>query len=281
VQYRNRDRNRNRTGYVDHNEYEGLPIRHWRREDITVIPPSSQENTTNPNDIWAVELPHGMPKDSHLLPQHSQDLLRAARSGRIYKRPAPVEEEEADVEAVLGDKPEKKDDETKDKGYTAKAWKQISRQMEGPDIEYLAKRRKGVVTLSSKSAPPVATLTKATVKRIDAAGNEYVQDVVVPHGQQVEGEVIAQTVIPDPSASVDPYAVQPTPPRRNRPASKKKSKAPRGRKKKAAAPTSVPVDVPMDGTAPATEAVDGAVGADVSSMLRILISLLTQYRVSR
>ena len=136
--------------------------------------------------------------------------------------------------------------------------------MEGPDIEYLAKRRKGVVTLSSKAAPPVATLTKTTVKRIDAAGNEYVQDVVVPHGQQVEGEVIAQTVIPDPSASVDPYAVQPTPPRRNRPASKKKSKAPRGRKKKAAAPTSVPVGVSIDGTAPATEAADGAVGADVS-----------------
>lgn len=247
--------------------FEGLPVRHWRRDDVTVAPPPTQENTTSQNDIWAVELPHGMPKDSHLLPQHSQDLLRAARSGRIYKRPAPPEEEEADVEAVLGDKPEKKDDDTKDKGFTAKAWKQIPRHMEGPDIEYLAKRRKGLITVTAKPAAPTSTLTKTTVKRIDAAGNEYVQDVVIPHGQQVEGEVISQTAIPDPSATaVDSFAVQPTPPRKKASSSKKKVKgaAGRGRKKKAAAPTSVPATVPTEGTPPVSEGVDGAVGVDVS-----------------
>jgi len=207
-----------------------------------------------------------MPKDSHLLPQHSQDLLRAARSGRIYKRPAPPEEEEVDAEAVLGDKPEKKDDDTKDRGFTAKAWKQIPRHMEGPDIEYLAKRRKGLITIATKPAASAPTLTKTTVKRIDAAGNEYVQDVVVPHGQKVEGEVISQTVIPGPSAAVDPFAVQPTPPRKSKSSSKKKVKggAARGRKKKAAAPTSVPTTMPTEGAAPVTEGIDGAVGADVS-----------------
>jgi hypothetical protein len=221
-----------------------------------------------------------MPKDSHLLPQHSQDLLRAARSGRIYKRPAPPEEEEADAEAVLGDKPEKKDDDTKDRGFTAKAWKQIPRHMEGPDIEYLAKRRKGLITIAAKPAAPAPTLTKTTVKRIDAAGNEYVQDVVVPHGQQVEGEVISQTVIPDPSAAaVDPFAVQPTPPRKSKSSSKKKVKggAGRGRKKKAAAPTSVPVTVPTGGAVPIIEGIDGAVGADVSCRrsLKLTQKLLT------
>lgn len=251
---------------MDHDVFEGLPVRHWRRDDVTVAPPPTQENTTSQNDIWAVELPHGMPKDSHLLPQHSQDLLRAARSGRIYKRPAPPEEEEADVEAVLGDKPEKKDDDTKDRGFTAKAWKQIPRHLEGPDIEYLAKRRKGLITIASKPAALAPTLTKTTVKRIDAAGNEYVQDVVVPHGQKVEGEVISQTVIPDPSAgAVDPFAVQPTPPRKKGSSSKKKAKsAGRGRKKKAAAPTSAPAVIPAEGSAPVGEGLNGAVGADVS-----------------
>jgi hypothetical protein len=209
-----------------------------------------------------------MPKDSHLLPQHSQDLLRAARSGRIYKRPAPLEEEEADVEAVLGDKPEKKDDDTKERGFTAKAWKQIPRHMEGPDIDYLAKRRKGLVTVTARTAPPTATLTKNTVKRIDAAGNEYVQDVIVPHGQKVEGEVISQTVVPDPSAVVtETFAVQQVTPSRSKKSSKKKSKsaASRGRKKKAAAPTSVPASMHLEGATPVTEGASGTVGTDVSN----------------
>lgn len=242
-------------------------MRQWRRDYVTVAPPPTQDSTTSQNDIWAVELPHGMPKDSHLLPQHSQDLLRAARSGRIYKRPAPPEEEEADAEAVLGDKPEKKEDDPKDKGFTAKAWKPIPRHMEGPDIEYLAKKRKGLVPMKVKPVPVVVTLTKTTVKRIDAAGNEYVQDVVVPHGQPVEGEVIAQTVIPDPSASADPLPVQPTPTKRKGGGSKKKLKGPgRGRKKKQQlAPTSVPETVPVDKTVRSGAPAEGAVGPDVSA----------------
>lgn len=262
--YRNQNRRQNRTGVVDHDILEGLPVRQWRRDYVTVAPPPIQDSTTSQNDIWAVELPHGMPKDSHLLPQHSQDLLRAARSGRIYKRPAPPEEEEADAEAILGDKPEKKEDDPKDKGFTAKAWKPIPRHMEGPDIEYLAKKRKGLVPMKANPAPVVATLTKTTVKRIDAAGNEYVQDVVVPHGQQVEGEVIAQTLIPDPSASADSFTVQPTPTKRKGGGSKKKLKGPgRGRKKKQqVAPTSVPETVHVGGTVQSGALAEGAVGPD-------------------
>ncbi|KAH9206264.1 hypothetical protein DL95DRAFT_416699 [Leptodontidium sp. 2 PMI_412] len=257
--YRNANRRQNRPG-VDHGEYEGIPIRHWRRDFVTVAPPPTPDSTTSQNDIWAVELPHGMPKDSHLLPQHSQDLLRAARSGKIYKRPAPADEEEVDPETIIGDKPEKKDEDLKEKGFTAKSWKQIARHLEGPDVVYLAKRRKGLVTASSKPLP-IPTVTKATVKRIDAAGNEYVQDVVVPQGQVVEGEVISQTQIPDPNAPVGLAAVQATPPR-PRPKSKKKAKGPgRGRKKKPVAPTSAP-QVPLaEGVAP-VPATEGTIGTD-------------------
>ncbi|KAH6665428.1 hypothetical protein B0J14DRAFT_231971 [Halenospora varia] len=264
--YRNQNRRQNRTA-VDHDIFEGLPVPQWRREPVTVAPPPAQESTATQNDIWAVELPHGMPKDSHLLPQHSQDLLRAARSGKIYKRPLPVEEEEADAEAILGDKPEKKDDETKDRGFVARAWKRIPRHMEGPDQNYLAPRRKGLVTATSKPPAVGPTVTKATVRRTDAAGNEYVQDVVVPHGQTVDGEVIAQTVIPDPAAApVDAYAVQPTPPRRKGPVSKKKKKSGPGRgRKKNMAPTSVPQALPADGSAPVAQAAAGAADVEMKT----------------
>lgn len=247
---------------MDHDLFEGLPVRHWRRDFVTVAPPPTLDTNSSKNDIWAVELPHGMPKDYHLLPQHSQDLLRAARSGRIYKRPAPAEDDEVDPEA--GEKPEKKEEDPKDKGFQAKAWKQIPRHLEGPDVEYLAKRRKGVITLGAKAGPIVPTLTKATVKRIDAAGNEYVQDVVVPHGQQVEGELISVTEIPDPNAvGPDGLAVLPTPPRR-KPMGRKKLKGPgRGRKKKILAPTSVPDAGQLPGVA-STSNETGPVGADVS-----------------
>ncbi|KAL2065654.1 hypothetical protein VTL71DRAFT_3324 [Oculimacula yallundae] len=257
--YRNANRRQNRPG-VDHGEYEGIPIRHWRRDFVTVAPPPIPDSSTTQNDIWAVELPHGMPKDSHLLPQHSQDLLRAARSGKIYKRPAPADEEEADPETVIGDKPEKKDEDLKEKGFTAKSWKQVPRHMEGPDVVYLAKRRKGLVTATSRPVP-VATVTKATVKRIDAAGNEYVQDVVVPLGAVVEGEVISQIQIPDPNAPAGLAAVQATPPRpRQKP--KKKAKGPgRGRKKKPIAPTSVPQAPLAEGVAPLPTA-EGTAGPD-------------------
>ncbi|RAL68281.1 hypothetical protein DID88_007012 [Monilinia fructigena] len=196
--YRTGGRRQNRTGYVDHDVLEGIPVRQWRREFVTVAPPPPQENNASQNDIWASELPWGMPKDSHLLPQHSQDLLRAARSGKIYKRPAPMDEEEQDLDANL-DKPDKKEDETKDSGFTARAWKQIPGHQNASDMDFLAKRRKGLVSTVPKP-PPVPTVVQTTVRRTDAAGNEYLEKVIVPHGQTVAGEVVSQTTIPDPSA---------------------------------------------------------------------------------
>jgi hypothetical protein len=230
---------------------------------VTVAPPPpAQENPASQNDVWAVELPYGMPKDSHLLPQHSQDLLRAARSGRIYKRPAPPEEEEIDVDAVLGDKPEKKDEDPKNTGFTARAWKLIPRHMEGPDIEYLAKRRKGVVTAAQKSTGAAApVLTKATVKRMDAAGNEYLQDVVVPQGQPVDGEVISQRVIHDPNAAAlgDGSLV---PSRRKVPPPRKKSKGiGKGKRKKANPPAAIPL---ANGVPQGTEGAGAAMDQSVS-----------------
>jgi hypothetical protein len=225
---------------------------------VTVAPPPSQETNNAQSDTWATELPWGMPKDSHLLPQHSQDLLRAARSGRIYKRPAPADEEDQDAEAV-GDKPDKKEDEMRESGFTARAWKQVPRHQEGPDMEFLAKRRKGLGSNVPKPAP-APTVVKTTVRKTDAAGNEYLQDVVVPHGQAVEGEIVSQTTIPDPNA------VEATPFRRKGPVGKKGRRGPgRGRKK------IMPVTphVTSDPSAQAGNATSTNVGPDVSCIYTI------------
>ncbi|KAI1392225.1 uncharacterized protein F4822DRAFT_390083 [Hypoxylon trugodes] len=232
----------NRSGYVEHDDFEGLPVRQWRQEWVKIAPPPPPE-TTQKNDIWAIELPHGMPKDSHLLPTHTQELLRAARSGRLYKRPAPVEEEEVDPDAALAEKADKKEEDPSTKGYQVKVWKQVARNAEGPTLSHLAKRRKGVITLSSNlpaGASSGPTIMKATVRRIDAAGNPYTQEITLNEGQQVDGEIISTTVVPAPNVAANTDAsVTPTPVRRRPPPPKRKPKGPgRGRKKKLPLPAS-------------------------------------------
>ena len=214
--------------------YTGLPVRQWRQEWVSVAP-SSQQEMTQQGDRWAVELPYGMPRESHLLPPHTQELLRAARSGRLYKRPAPTEEEEPDAE-VDPVKGEKKDWEPTSDGYTVKMWKQVPRNAENQTISHLAKRHKNTVTLASRAAAPQAagpTVTRATVRRIDAAGNPYEQTVTLADGQQVDGEIISTTVVPVPTAAQGELGVQQTTPARRRPPPpKRKAKGPgRGRKK--------------------------------------------------
>lgn len=197
--------------------------------------PSAQQETTQQGDRWAVDLPYGMPREFHLLPPHTQELLRAARSGRLYKRAAPTEEEDADIEldTVKG---EKKDWEPPNDGYTVKLWKQVPRNAESQTTSHLAKRHKNTVTLASRAAvPQIAgpTVTRATVRRIDAAGNPYEQTVTLADGQQVEGEIISTTIMPAPAAAQPEAAPQQvTPSRRRPPPPKRKSKGVgRGRKK--------------------------------------------------
>ncbi|KAK7946529.1 uncharacterized protein PG986_010850 [Apiospora aurea] len=256
----------NRAGYVEHDDFEGLPVRQWRQEWVSVAPPPPAE-TTQKSDIWDVELPHGMPKDSQLLPQHTQELLRAARSGRLYKRPAPVEEEDADADAAP-DKADKKDDDQSTKGFLIRAWKQIPRNSEGSTVSHLAKRRKNTVTLSSSLPAGLTsgpTVTKATVRRVDAAGNPYTQEVTLAEGQSVDGEIISTTVVPAPPANVNPDGTAaPIPVKRRPPPPKRKPKGPgRGRKKKLPLPASTrpepsgaPGAVPTDGPKPENAGAD-------------------------
>ena len=60
-----------------------------------------------------------------MLPEHSQQLLRAARSGKLYKPPAPPEDDN-----------EMKDEEEETKeirtGFTIKKYVKVARHLEVP-----------------------------------------------------------------------------------------------------------------------------------------------------
>lgn len=203
-----------------------------------------------------------MPKDSNLLPPHTQELLRAARSGRLYDAPLPVEDEEVESETVLPDKADKKnEDDGASKKFSIKTWKQVPKNVEATTTSYLASRRKGTVTIASKTVPDRVggpTVTRATVKRIDAAGNPYTEEVTLAEGQHVDGEIISTRV--ESAAQINNNAAPAINPavRRRPPPPKRKSKAGpgRGKKKVKLAPPGAEQPVgaaPVDGAVPKPE----------------------------
>lgn len=211
---------------------QGLPVRQWRMQTVTVAPPPEREENKK-QDRWAVELPHGMPRDTHLLTPHNQELLRLARSGKLYKKRPLPEEDDADADGVPGDKQDKKDSTASEGyGFKVKKWVRLERSAEDAGINHLAPRQKNTITRPSKQLGTQVTgpmVTKATVKRLDAAGNPYTQEVIVPDGQRVDGEIISTSVVPAPEATGEAVLPIATPARRKPPIPQKKKGRGRGR----------------------------------------------------
>jgi hypothetical protein len=220
---------------------EGLPINQYREVEITVGA-NIGDNKPADKDAWP-ELP--MPRDSHMLPEHSQQLLRAARSGRIYKQPAPPEDD---------NEMEEKEEESKEvqTGFTVKKYVRIARHLEVSEPEYLAKRRKGLPSQYVVNGVAQPALRETKVKKLDAEGNATVYKVLVPEGLAVADEVQptdaaieAAPVTAAPGTIVEGVGVvnaqgvvvandimQQTPPRRRVPPPKKKRGGPgRGRRR--------------------------------------------------
>lgn len=220
---------------------EGLPINQYREIEIT-IGPNATESKQLDQDDWPA-LP--MPRDSHMLPEHSQQILARARTPRIYKPPAPVEEEKE----IMDEEEEHKEVR---EGFTIKKWMKVPRHLEESEPEYLAKRRKGLPSQYVNGAAVVqpTPMRETKVKKTDAEGNVNVYKVLVPEGQAVEGEVeptdaVTDAAIPAPGTVVEGVGVvnaegvviandllQQTPPRRRPPPPKKKKKSGPGRGKK-------------------------------------------------
>lgn len=149
-----------------------------------------------------------------------------------------VEEEDADGEM--------------DAGFSIRRWALVPKHLEGPEPEFLAKRRKGLPSFYTGTMGPTGTpgqMRKTKIKKVDSEGNVSVWDVLVPEGQTVEGEILEEeplmTEALAPGTVVEGVGVAnsegvviagdptlPTPPRRRPPPPKRKGKGPAKGKRK-------------------------------------------------
>ena len=250
LQYRNsRTGARSTRTQIDHDVFEGLPVRHWRKRSFNVnaAPEKDILNPLGTGDTGWPELP--MPRDAHMYSPMSEALLRAARMGQVKKPATPLMDD---------DKEPGEDDDADgdlDMGFVAKRWAVVPKDMEGPEPEFLAKRRKGLPSIYTGATGPLgntAQMRKTKIRKLDTEGNSYIWEVLVPEGQAVDGEIVEEetspTQAPAPGTVVEGLGVvnaegvviagdqaMPTANRRRPPPPKRKAKGPgRGRKKKVA-----------------------------------------------
>lgn len=267
---------------IDHDVFEGLPVRHWRKRAIHVNTAPDKENM---NDIKSRNLAwheSDMPRDAHLLSEMSQNLLRAARMPQAKMAAAtplleddkePGEDDDADGEV--------------DMGFIAKRWAVMPKDMEAPEPEFLAKRRKGLPSHHGGAITAIGgmqQMRKTKIRKVDSNGNSSVMEVLVPDGQTVDGEIFEEeaspTQVPAPGTVVQGVgvanaeglviagdSVAPANSRRRPPPPKRRARGPgRGKKKKVAfmGPDGKPTSIEIDGVtsgAPRNEEgrlVDGA-----------------------
>ena len=249
-QYRNsRTGARSTRTQIDHDVFEGLPVRHWRKRSFNVSTAPEKDNLDllRTGDTGWPELP--MPRDAHMYSPMSEALLRAARMGQVKKPATPLmddEKEQGEDEDVDGDL---------DTGFVARRWAVVPKDMEGPEPEFLAKRRKGLPSVYTGATGPLSStprMRKTKIRKVDTEGNSYIWEVLVPDGQAVDGEIVEEetspTQAPAPGTVVEGLGVvnaegvviagdqvMPAANRRRPPPPKRKAKGPgRGRKKKVA-----------------------------------------------
>ena len=237
---------------------EGLPVRQWKQQSavISTAPPQDTKAELAKMGRW-VEL--DMPKGSDMYSPWCHALLRAARRGQIKTPHSRTVEEEKEMQD------DEEADNPAEESYVAPKWSQLPKDVDQPEPDFLAKRRKGLRSLYGSGAPASGPMRKTKVKKVDAEGNVSIYEVLAPEGARVEGEILEDTELPAevavPGTVVEGVGVvnaegvvvatepaAPTPPRRRPPPPKRKPKGPgRGRKKKvviesAGRPTGVPVE---------------------------------------
>ena len=246
---------------------------------VNTAAPRDNSNTMNMRNAGWVELP--MPKGSELYSPMSQALLRAARMGQVNRPPPPPMEDEKE----LGDDEDAEGDvET---GFMAVKWTQVPKEMEEPEMEFLAKRRKGLPSVYSVATGIVGSSTqmrRRKVRKVDEEGRSYIYEVLATEGAIVEGEIFegeeVMTEAPAPGTVVEGVGIAnsegivvaneqvlPTPPRRRPPPPKRKAKGPgRGRKKRPSDGNGISgIGVSLQATNDAVQGtVDGAIEIDLT-----------------
>ncbi|KAJ5624570.1 hypothetical protein N7510_000879 [Penicillium lagena] len=188
--------NRTRNGQIDHDVFEGLPVRRWSRQPHTFSqapkPAESEIGVKGPGGTTGLpELP--MPRDSQLLPAISHGLLRAARAGCIYihssGRPADDEKNDADDQGATSAV------HMADRSFTTRKWMTLPKHMEPAEPEFLAKRRQGLPSLYggaalTEGANASVPMRRTKFKKVDSeTGKISIYEAWVPEGHTIEGEI--------------------------------------------------------------------------------------------
>ncbi|KAL4739138.1 hypothetical protein BDV11DRAFT_170393 [Aspergillus similis] len=259
--------NRTRTGQIDHDVFEGLPVRRWTRQIQTVSQEPKTEGTeseTSGNNGKPSIPEHPMPRDSHLLSPMSRALLRAARAGCIYIRQASKDFDDEEKETT--DPEEQQTQQSMERNFSLRKWTTVPKHLEAPEVEFLAKRRPGLPSLYGATAGTVdgagsVPMRKTRFKKVDpVTGNILIYAAWVPEGHKIEGEITGdgQVTAESNQVTVTPQAPAPgtviegvgvvdaqgvvvaaagspaviTPQKRRPPPPKRKGKGLKGRRKK-------------------------------------------------
>ncbi|GAB1205754.1 hypothetical protein APSETT445_004433 [Aspergillus pseudonomiae] len=204
--------NRTRTGQIDHDVFEGLPVRRWTRQLQTVsqTPKLDGQESFVEGPGGKQTIPeHPMPKDSHLLTPMSRALLRAARAGCIYIRKATKDAE--DEEKEVTDVEEQPALQTTERSFVTRKWSTVPRHLENSEVEFLAKRRPGLPSLYGATTAGAngaengsAPMRRTRFKKVDPnSGNISVYEAWVPEGHKIEGEITNDSqLVPENSETI-------------------------------------------------------------------------------
>ncbi|CAG8905300.1 unnamed protein product [Penicillium egyptiacum] len=211
--------NRTRTGQIDHDVFEGLPVRRWSRQQHTFSqapkPDDSEFGVQGPGGGPTLpELP--MPRDSQLLPPISRALLRAARAGCINIRQGSRAADDEEKSVADAEDPASAS-HMADRSFTTRKWMTLPKHLEPAEVEFLAKRRPGLSSLygvtagidgNSASGP----MRRTKFKKVDPeTGNISIYEAWVPEGHRIEGEITGdlQTIAEQSQVPVKPEAPAP------------------------------------------------------------------------
>lgn len=145
-----------------------------------------------------------MPEGSSNYPLWSQQILRAARAGRILKSQEIIRslyrknagDDDKDVEAEDGGdgvtEDAKRGVKRNAQGFQVKKWSQLSRQQEESFPEYLAPRRAGLPSIHRIPAVNPNNMRQTRVRRVDAANQPVIYEVLIAEGKTIDGETTEQ-----------------------------------------------------------------------------------------
>ncbi|THC98064.1 hypothetical protein EYZ11_002490 [Aspergillus tanneri] len=211
--------NRTRTGQIDHDVFEGLPVRRWTRQSQTIsqVPKMEDSDSIVQGPGGKQSIPeHPMPRDSHLLTPMSRALLRAARAGCVYIRPA--SKDPGDEEKEVTDVDDQPLIQSTERSFVARKWSTVPKHLESMEVEFLAKRRPGLSSLYGAAATGAdgtsntVPMRRTRFQKVDpATGNISIYEAWVPEGHKIEGEVTdeAKLVADNDKVTITPEAPAP------------------------------------------------------------------------